>query len=760
MDSTSIFSACRSIDEIDGVIRRFAMAERREIAADTLQQFIVANWCGKRDDILLFDSDVTETLKKEVVERLSFGTNTPFKRTRSLEYLLAAKMTLFLDNDEQRGDWRDSLLRLQACLTWQKVLDEPAVQLMEIIKNEMSTLDEIDLSNLSNDEQAFLWLHRAEAHRLYFDYEKAQEAIEKAIALTSLKVEVTGCIGRRTHWQRPLPQLVLKTESNHQYETAEEKDLPNDCKLNDDTLLEKVHLVPQPGDQPSHSTHLSPIQLCSLLLLCHIQGKTCIRDDLLIEECSAYLEKIIGERRVWAVQCSALIARSEIEKRNKRKVERACAQVENIIQLMDGSSNQDGLDFAARAHFVLVSGLPTWWKCKATYSQILISLGCTSEALLQYEKLEDWSGVIDCYKSLGQVDKAEHLIRRLIDEENEKTQKSLPFLYTLLGEITMEPKYFEKAIEISGDKFAHARRSFGHLHLARKQFEPAYEHFRRSLQLQPIQLGVWYNAGYCAYKLERYAEAASCFHRCVSLEPEHFEAWNNLSASYSYLDKKERAKKALQEALKIDYEHPNVWENYLEMSLDTEDAEQAILAAHRVLDLKKQLRDENVLERIRRVFEKNFAGLNDEDRGKMKADLIKLYARVTTQQSLSSRIIHGYASLKEPGKAANSTEHSQFVKILERALLADTNQKEWWKDEMSTCAALFSVARLAAARLDEARVNGEGKQGDETIKQAKARNRIALMSKVSLIEKFYADLSTPIPETIEEALKLAKEQLE
>ena len=36
---------------------------------------------------------------------------------------------------------------------------------------------------------------------------------------------------------------------------------------------------------------------------------------------------------------------------------------------------------------------------------------------------------------------------------------------------------------------------------------------------------------------------------------------------------------------------------------------------------------------------------------------------------------------------------------------------------MSTCAALFSVARLAAARLDEARVNGEGKQGDETIKQ-------------------------------------------
>ena len=36
---------------------------------------------------------------------------------------------------------------------------------------------------------------------------------------------------------------------------------------------------------------------------------------------------------------------------------------------------------------------------------------------------------------------------------------------------------------------------------------------------------------------------------------------------------------------------------------------------------------------------------------------------------------------------------------------------------MGACAALFSMARLAAARLDEARVNGEGKQGDETIKQ-------------------------------------------
>ncbi|PIO54846.1 hypothetical protein TELCIR_23779 [Teladorsagia circumcincta] len=68
---------------------------------------------------------------------------------------------------------------------------------------------------------------------------------------------------------------------------------------------------------------------------------------------------------------------------------------------------------------------------------------------------------------------------------------------------------------MSNDRNARARKSLGNLMVLRKQFESAYEHLRRSLELQPIQ-----------------------------------------------------------EALKFNFEHPKVWENYLLLCVDTAEFDQ------------------------------------------------------------------------------------------------------------------------------------------------------------------------------------------
>lgn len=62
-----------------------------------------------------------------------------------------------------------------------------------------------------------------------------------------------------------------------------------------------------------------------------------------------------------------------------------------------------------------------------------------------YEKQEDWDCVIVCYRSLGQLDKAERLVRDLIIK-NEKD----PTYWCLLGDILNEPNPYEKAIEVLG----------------------------------------------------------------------------------------------------------------------------------------------------------------------------------------------------------------------------------------------------------------------------------------------------------------------
>jgi tetratricopeptide (TPR) repeat protein len=102
--------------------------------------------------------------------------------------------------------------------------------------------------------------------------------------------------------------------------------------------------------------------------------------------------------------------------------------------------------------------------------------------------------------------------------------------------------------------------------------------------------------GHCAWKLERYQDAANAYHRCVSFEPEHFEAWNNLAAAYIRMNQKPRAQKILTEALKFNYDHANIWENYLLICVDVADFAQAIEAYHRCIDLKHRFQDDQVLE--------------------------------------------------------------------------------------------------------------------------------------------------------------------
>ncbi|PIO54431.1 hypothetical protein TELCIR_24207, partial [Teladorsagia circumcincta] len=152
---------------------------------------------------------------------------------------------------------------------------------------------------------------------------------------------------------------------------------------------------------------------------------------------------IIRQRRGWAVQAAALLARCELERMKKRRVERACAQSELICKLMDGIDDQTPENVKEkRCGLVLASGLEPFWGAYSIHAETLQSLGCTSEALLLYEKLEMWDSVIECFKRLGQLEKAEALIRRLLLERPNDSM-----LVCLLGDITMEPSYYETAMK-------------------------------------------------------------------------------------------------------------------------------------------------------------------------------------------------------------------------------------------------------------------------------------------------------------------------
>lgn len=56
--------------------------------------------------------------------------------------------------------------------------------------------------------------------------------------------------------------------------------------------------------------------------------------------------------------------------------------------------------------------------------------------------MELWEDVVYCFKSLQQEEKAETLIRNLLNK------KEHPNYYCILGDITRNAEYYEKAIEV------------------------------------------------------------------------------------------------------------------------------------------------------------------------------------------------------------------------------------------------------------------------------------------------------------------------
>lgn len=95
-------------------------------------------------------------------------------------------------------------------------------------------------------------------------------------------------------------------------------------------------------------------------------------------------------------------------------------QTELVVKLQQGVDDPVPVERRSeRSRWTLASGLLPFWQTNILLAEILKSLGCTSEALLILEKLEMWDGVVECYKQLGQMDKAETLIHRLIEKKPE-----------------------------------------------------------------------------------------------------------------------------------------------------------------------------------------------------------------------------------------------------------------------------------------------------------------------------------------------------
>lgn len=335
---------------------------------------------------------------------------------------------------------------------------------------------------------------------------------------------------------------------------------------------------------PSNQPNLSPLDSANLLAIASAITNTSPEHGLTREETLPYATRVIeGGSPNWQIYTQALLVRSRIEGYRSRTVERSVLQMQALVdQVIADTASSDSTvagdstntttdatadesqqpttflprpqtsesaSAAERLEYIWTLNFQTRWSLEAELASRWVNLGGLRTALDIYERLQMWAEVALCYAATEREDKAKSIVRRQLyersnpdeDDDNAKYDgpelsplpADAPRLFCILGDIDKDASMYQRAWEVSNQRYARAQRSLARLYMAAKppELEKAEDAYRKSLKINPLNHGAWFALGCIQLNRERWDDAVESFTRTVQLEDNDAEAWSNLAAA-------------------------------------------------------------------------------------------------------------------------------------------------------------------------------------------------------------------------------------
>ncbi|XP_070577146.1 tetratricopeptide repeat protein 27-like isoform X2 [Ptychodera flava] len=665
-----------------------------------LQLFIQANWTGPpiKENPLQFLSD---SYNEEDTEFQDYISNQLLKEDETMYPLISHPLYLLLAiiflvdsrnllKECQTVDW----WVIRCMFVQQRLLDESSPRIHSLI---MESIDKVNSSEIftegkvSESERIQFHLECSYIYGFYYNYEKSKEQLANARNTAKLSTNFTGALGKRTQFQQhSIAQLLLevhRTDGKAMEIDAVQSDLdslPKDLLLNDETLLNKVQYT---DPEVIEGIELSGIEQAVILAMCMEHKRTQPKEELLVEELHSFVQVMLANPKVWCVQSMALMLRSKLEDNRTKTIERSMMQMELLVNQFRAEKPKPH----DRMYLFYACNLPPVWTVEREYAGLLIKLGAVKTALEVYLRLRLWEDAIACYQILGRVEKAENLVREQLKI------KETPKLLCILGDVTRDHTWYEKAWEKSDHHSARAQRSLGRHYFSKEEYEKSIQHFEMSLKINALQYNVWFQMGFAAMETKKYDMAIKAYHRCASLDSDNFEAWNNLSTAYIRTQQKMKAYRTLQESFRCNYDNWKVWENFLFTCTDVGKFEDLIRAYHRLLDLKDPYSDAEVLQILANAIVQDLPDADGHPAGRLKSKALELFGRQTSKVTNDGKIWKAYATLLGNCHSENELENDKAVQCLQKAHRVLIQRSAWFKEIESCKDVLQESLQLAEA---------------------------------------------------------------
>ncbi|KAJ5183111.1 hypothetical protein N7492_000727 [Penicillium capsulatum] len=530
------------------------------------------------------DVNTLRAVRAKIIRDLSVDGEAAYKLTPNPELFSVAKALLVEASSD--GALVTKTARLRVNFLHQKMLSEVTSTLQDAIYKD---LDEMAGLELNSDDKGRFFLERAIINTYHGFDAKARADLDQASNVRHFEFALTGKLGKRTKFQdRDISQLVVVAKS------ADEDSRPTDpagpagpknLDLNDDTLLESISFADQKAttvqeelSQDLQSVDinqqpiLNPVDSAILLAMASAITNTAPENGLTREETQPYATRVLeGGSSNWQIYTEALLVRSRVEGFRPRTVERSVLQMQALVDQViadtatdDSAAQQpssepttflprpeksESAPAADRLQYIWLMNFSTRWNLEAELAKRWVELGGLRTALDIYERLQMWAEASLCYAATERELKAKCMVRRQLfeatggneDDENEQFEGperselpgDAPRLFCILGDLEKDENMYERAWDISGQRYARAQRSLARHYLTSTppNLEKAEESYKKSLHINRLNHSAWFALGCVQLELQRWEDAANSFTRAVQLDDTDGEAWSNLAAA-------------------------------------------------------------------------------------------------------------------------------------------------------------------------------------------------------------------------------------